>query len=220
MRLPFIPRTRPTLTASARPKREERSGQALVEFSLILAPFLLIIFGIIQMGLLFSTQLGLSTAARDSARYASTLMTTSSTQATTNGTIAYSDLRTVRLPQYVIAYSDSNLVTSGIQPTSISYCQYQNSGSPTTWSIRVRALVEYRQVLLLPLVSILIDGLDGTNDSKFRVGTREELRVEGPGLKASPAGIPACCACVVRGYASHRPVWGWWSSTSSSRCSS
>jgi Flp pilus assembly protein TadG len=192
MRLPFIPWNRPARAALARPMPRRQGGQALVEFSLILAPFLLIIFGIIQMGLLFSTQLGLSTAARDSARYASTLITTSAGQAATNGTNALSDLQAIRLPQYVIAYSGSNLVTTGVKPTSITYCQYQNGGTPTTWSIRVRAQVEYRQVLLLPIVSILIDGLDGTNDSKFRVGSREEMRVEGPGMKASPAGIPAC----------------------------
>lgn len=183
---------RHTRSRSAHDDRKAREGQALVEFSLILAPFLLIIFGIIQMGLLFSTQLGLSTAARDSARYASTMMTTSSSQAGTNGTTALADLRTRRLPQYVIAYTDSNLVTTGTKPTTVTYCQYQNGGTPATWSIRVRAQVEYRQVLLLPLVSILIDGLDGTNDSKFRLGSREEMRVEGLGLKASPAGIPAC----------------------------
>jgi Flp pilus assembly protein TadG len=192
MRLPFTPWIRPARTALARPMPPRQGGQALVEFSLILAPFLLIIFGIIQMGLLFSTQLGLSTAARDSARYASTLITTSASQAATNGTNALTDLQTVRLPQYVIAYTGSNLVTTGVKPTSITYCQYQNGGTPATWSIRVKAQVEYRQVLLLPLVSILIDGLDGTNDSKFRVGSREEMRVEGLGLKASPAGIPAC----------------------------
>ena len=192
MRLPFTPWSRPARAALARPVPPRQGGQALVEFSLILVPFLLIIFGIIQMGLLFSTQLGLSTAARDSARYASTLITTSASQATTNGTNALADLQAVRLPQYVIAYTGSNLVTAGTQPTSITYCQYQNGGSPATWSIRVRAQVEYRQVLLLPLVSILIDGLDGTNDSKFRLGSREEMRVEGLNLKASPAGIPAC----------------------------
>jgi Flp pilus assembly protein TadG len=177
---------------NAHDDRETREGQALVEFALILTPFLLIIFGIIQMGLLFSTQLGLSSAARDATRYASTLITTSSSQAATNGTAALTDMRSVRLPQYVIAYTDSNLVTTGGNPTTVRYCQYANGGSPTTWSIRVIAEVEYRQVLLLPLVSILIDGLDGTNDSKFRLGSSEEMRVEGLGLKASPAGIPAC----------------------------
>ncbi len=193
MRLPFTPRIRPARTAPASPTPRRR-GQALVEFSLILAPFLLIIFGIIQMGLLFSTQLGLSTAARETARHASTLITTSSAQATTNGTQALANMRASKLPQYVIAYTDSNLVTAGLpnQRTEVTYCQYANPGTPTTYSVRVRARVEYRQALLLPLVSILIDGLDGTNDSKFKLGSREEMRVEGLGLKTSPAGIPAC----------------------------
>src|SRR5688500_12363024 len=112
MRLPFTPWSRPARSAVASPMPRRQGGQALVEFSLILAPFLLIIFGIIQMGLLFSTQLGLSTAARDSARYASTLITTSASQANTNGANALTDLQTVRLPQYVIAYTGSNLVTT------------------------------------------------------------------------------------------------------------
>src|SRR5688500_18697474 len=98
--------------------RQARQGQALVEFALILTPFLLIIFGIIQMGLLFSTQLGLSTAARETARHASTLITTSSAQATTNGTQALANMRASKLPQYVIAYTDSNLVTTGTRPTT------------------------------------------------------------------------------------------------------
>lgn len=177
---------------NAHDDRETREGQALVEFALILTPFLIIIFGIIQMGLLFSTQLGLSTAARETTRYASTLITTSSSQASTNGTTALADMRTRRLPQFVIAYTDTNLVTTGVKPTTVTYCQYPNPVTPTTYSVRVRAQVEYRQVLLLPLISILIDGLDGANDGKFRVGSREEMRVEGLGLKTSPAGIPAC----------------------------
>lgn len=192
MRLPFTPWIRPTRTRPASPMPQRKRGQALVEFALILTPFLLIIFGIIQMGLLFSTQLGLSTAARETARHASTLITTSSAQATTNGTQALANMRASKLPQYVVAYTDSNLVTTGTRPTTVTYCQYTNPGTPATYSVRVRAQVEYRQVLMLPLVSILIDGLDGTNDSKFKLGSREEMRVEGLGLKTSPAGIPAC----------------------------
>lgn len=192
MRLSLTPWIRPARTAPASPMPQRKRGQALVEFALILTPFLLIIFGIIQMGLLFSTQLGLSTAARETARHASTLITTSSTQATTNGTQALANMRASKLPQYVIAYTDSNLVTTGTRPTTVTYCQYTNPGTPATYAVRVRAQVEYRQVLMLPLVSIIIDGLDGTNDSRFKLGSREEMRVEGPGLKTSPAGIPAC----------------------------
>ncbi len=185
MRLHFIPWNRPARTDLAGPMPPRQGGQALVEFSLILAPFLLIIFGIIQMGLLFSTQLGLSTAARDSARYASTLMTTTSSQAATNGTNALADLRNVRLPQYVIAYTDSNLVTAGGAST-VRYCDYQNQGTPTTWSIRVIAAGRVSPGPPTPV------GLDPYRRARWhqrqQVPTRLQRRDadRGPGLEGRP----------------------------------
>ncbi len=175
------------------PRPGTPQGQALVEFALVLLPLLLILFSIIQLGLLFSTQLGLSTAARETARYASTLITTSSAQATTNGSLALTDLRTRKLPQYVIAFSLANLNgTTDTPPSDVTYCGYANAGSPPTYSIRVVAQAEYRQVLLLPLVSNLLDGFDGMPDSKLRIGAREEMRVEGLPMKTFPTGISPC----------------------------
>lgn len=182
-----------------RPRRSTRHGpdvprgQALVEFALVLTPLLLILFSIIQMGLLFSTQLGLSTAARETARYASTMVTTSAAQAVTNGSSALTDMRTRKLPQYVVSFILTNLNnTTATPPSNVTYCQYANAGSPTTYSMRVVAKAEYKQVLLLPLISNVIDGFDGATDNKFRLGAREEMRVEGLLMKTAPAGVPGC----------------------------
>ena len=54
------------------------SGQGLVEFAIILPVFAFVVFGIIQGGFAFSTANGLSQAAREAARYASTLPTATS----------------------------------------------------------------------------------------------------------------------------------------------
>lgn len=193
MRLSITPRIRPTRTALASPMPQRRRGQALVEFSLVLTPLLLILFSIIQLGFLFSTQLGLSTAARETARYASTLPTSGSTAAATNGPLALNDLRTRKLPQYIVAFSLANLNgTTATPPSNVTYCRYTNAGSPATYSIRVVVRAQYRQVLLLPLISNLLDGHDGTTDGKLRMGAREEMRVEGPPLRTLPAGFAPC----------------------------
>ena len=184
----MIRRLRSNRAQGSRPQ-----GQALVEFALILTPLLLILFSIIQLGLLFSTQLGLATAARETARYASTLITTSAAQSLTNGSLALTDMRTRKLPQYVVAFNLANLnTTAATPPSNVTYCYYANPGSPTTYSIRVIARAQYKQVLLLPLISNIIDGFDASPDSKFRLGAREEMRVEGLSMKTAPAGVPAC----------------------------
>lgn len=193
MRFPLTPWTRPARTALASPTPQRQRGQALVEFSLVLTPLLLILFSIIQLGLLFGTQLGLSTAARETARYASTLATSGSTAAAVNGPLALDDLRTRKLPQYVVAFSLANLNgTAAMPPSNVTYCRYSNAGSPTTYSIRVVVRAEYRQALLLPLISNLLDGHDGATDGKLRLGAREEMRVEGPPMKTLPTGFSSC----------------------------
>ena len=61
-------------SASSR-RRDESSerGQALVEFSLVIGLFLLVIGGVVQVGLIFWTQNTITQIARDTARYAVTL---------------------------------------------------------------------------------------------------------------------------------------------------
>ncbi|MFM2105456.1 MAG: TadE-like protein [Chloroflexota bacterium] len=50
--------------------RPDERGQALAEFALILLPLLFILLGIIQMGIIFNTQVTLTNAAREGARAA------------------------------------------------------------------------------------------------------------------------------------------------------
>lgn len=176
------------------PRRSGRDaeGQALVEFSLVATPLFLVLFGIIQLGILFGSQEGLANAARDEARYASTVLTTTSTAASTNASAACTDLMG-RLQQYVPAFSTTNLATSGNR-TRIGYYYYQvPNQTPARYAVRVVVDVQYRQLLLLPIVGQLLDGFDGATDNRLRLAAREEMRVEGStfdpptGLATSPA---------------------------------
>ena len=56
-------------------RTDSERGQALTEFALVAPLLFLILFGIIQLGFLFGGQNGLTNAAREAARYASTLPT-------------------------------------------------------------------------------------------------------------------------------------------------
>ena len=60
---------RPASRLARRPFRRGRSeGQSLVEFSLILAPLLLLLLGVVQFGFIFNSYVTVSTAAREAAR--------------------------------------------------------------------------------------------------------------------------------------------------------
>lgn len=168
---------RPRLAARRRSARRPE-GQALVEFALVATPLLLVLFGIIQLGILFGSQEGLANAARDEARYASTVLTTTSTAASTNSSAACTDLMG-RLQQYVPAFATTNLATTG-NPTRVGYYYYQvPNQSPARYAVRVVVEVQYRQLLLLPIVGQLLDRFDGVTDNRLRLGAREEMRVEG-----------------------------------------
>lgn len=52
--------------------RTPRRGQALVEFSLVVLPLLMILMGIMQFGLLFWAQITLTQVGRDTGRWAAT----------------------------------------------------------------------------------------------------------------------------------------------------
>lgn len=60
----------------ARTPRDEHRGAAAIEFALILPLLIMLVFGIIQFGVLFNRQQGLHAAAREGARIASISNTT------------------------------------------------------------------------------------------------------------------------------------------------
>jgi Flp pilus assembly protein TadG len=157
--------------------RRSGAGQALVEFALVAPLFFLLIFGVIQFGILFGGQIGLGNAAREVARYASTVPANAS-----SATVAAQATAVMKrsIPGY-----------NGTGVTTVTYCYYPNPTTPVTYSQKVIVSITYAHTLFIPLVGVLIDGIDGTSDNRFTTGAREEMRVETLPLKTAPAGI-AC----------------------------
>jgi Flp pilus assembly protein TadG len=192
-----IPRSRP----HAGTRRCHPRGQALPEFALVLPLFLLVVFGIVQLGFLLAGQNGLSNAARETARYASTLPTPDTFVAgdcATNGSnakAAYDRLRTVSLPQYIPGFLAGNLTASSPlascgtaalnrSATGIGYCVASNPDG--TYALRVRATVVYRHPLFVPLVGRVF-----SSTNTWQLGVSEEMRVEGPD-RSTNGGFPPC----------------------------
>jgi len=149
----------------------------MVEFALVAPLFFLLIFAVIQMGILFGGQIALSNAAREVARYASTAPANS-------GALAVTQANAV-LPRSIPAYNPS------AASVAVNYCYYTNPTTPVTYSKKVIVTITYGHTLFVPLVGALIDGIDGTRDNRFTTTVREEMRVETQPLKSQPTGT-AC----------------------------
>ncbi len=170
------------------PTRRSR-GQALVEFALVLVPLMLIFLGILQFGFLYGTQIGLTNAAREAARYAAASQTATSAQATSHGTQVMSQLTTKILPNNVQSFYSANLVTAGAPHTQVCYASYKDPSG--NYSVRVTVEVEYRHPMLMPLIGSIIDGLDGTPNDGLRVGSKVEMPVGNQLLQTNPS-IDVC----------------------------
>ncbi len=179
--------------ATLRPSRRHH-GQALVEFALILVPLMLILAAILQFALALGTQVGITNAVREAARNAAASQTDTAALASANGHAVYVQLigSTGLLAKNVQAYRTSQLVVTGSPITQVCYRTYTDPASTTQVMVRVEA--HYRHPLFIPLISAILDGLDGSPDGAMRVGASEEIRVENPPSTIAPtlSGNPQC----------------------------
>ena len=67
--------------------KNNENGQTLVEFALILPILLLLVMGIIQFGIIFSAQIGITNAAREGARAAAVGYSVTEVQNTVSNTV-------------------------------------------------------------------------------------------------------------------------------------
>lgn len=142
--------------------RAER-GQALTEFALVTPLLALLLFGIIQFGFLIGGQVGLTNAAREAARYASTYQVTDF--ATRISTVTTNLVDNV-LPRSVFGYRSANLVAA-----TVTYCAYPNANDSATdpnYSVRVNVTIQYRHPIFFPFFG---DGLAATASESMRVET-------------------------------------------------
>jgi len=155
-----------------------------VEFAFVVPVLLVIMLGIVQLGWIFTSQIGLTNSIREAARYAATNRTVSPGEASTNAAATVTQLNAI-MPRNVNFYGAGNVSTA-----SASYCEYTDpKGDP---SVRVRVTVQYRHPLFIPLITGILDGVDGVADNALLATAVEEMRVENTPPLASSTGITSC----------------------------
>jgi Flp pilus assembly protein TadG len=157
-------------------------GQALVEFALVIPIFLLLLFAIIQMGLLFGAQNSLTSAVRETARYAAPYRVID--QAGAQDTC----------DNYVLGKLQdalhSNPLTSDTATREIPFVEYTWELEPGgTYFVQISVKADYKFPLYVPLIAQFLDGMDGINDNNLRLTAKEEMRIENPPL--APPAYPA-----------------------------
>ena len=158
-------------------KRSGDRGQALVEFSLILIPLALLLLGMIQLATIFSTQIGITNAARDAARLASVLTVTNPVDAAAGAQDVYDKLTTDLLPANVSNFS-SSLLVPGSGGTQVCYLETTTAPySASNPGVIARVKVVYRHALFVPLIGGILDGIDGTPNDGLHVGTSIDVPV-------------------------------------------
>jgi Flp pilus assembly protein TadG len=179
-----------------RPKRRGDQGQSLVEFSLVAPIFFLLVFGIIQLGLVFAAQNGLVDGVRNAARRAATYRVNDGSFDLTvwpDICTTIADEISLQLSKRVVGYNPANLTRS------ITYEWVQtpdDDAAVDEYFLVARVDATYRNQLYVPLVSFFIDQSDGSIDNHLALVASEQMRVENPGLTfttgVTPPTAPSC----------------------------
>jgi Flp pilus assembly protein TadG len=180
-------------------KRGSR-GQAMTEFALIAPIFFLLLFGVIQIGLLMASQNGLVNGVRDTARRAATYRVN---QDSFTDTSAFSAIcsavesnLSAKLAAGIPGFKSANL------HRTVSYTWIQNPDSTPsdtsddTYYLVANVTATYDNPLFIPLDN-LVRAMGFASTGYFQPGTfplsaSEQMRVENPSLTPTTRTTETC----------------------------
>jgi Flp pilus assembly protein TadG len=155
-------------------------GQALTEFALVAPIFFLLVFAVIELGILFGGQNGLVSSARELARYAAPYRVKTAVDATA----VCSDTRLSTTLTRWMAGSIPGYTAGNVGVRQVTYSWIANPDN-VTYHVQLEIHVSYRFPLHVPLVGGLLDGADGVSDNRFLLDAREQMRIENEDLTAT-----------------------------------
>jgi hypothetical protein len=167
-------------------------GQSLVEFALVAPIFFLLVFAVIQLGLIFAAHNGLVDGVRSAARRAATYRIN---EQSFDGSIWSSICGSIEQElvdrlggqqgqELVVGFNRANL------GGTIAYEWEQNPEGDYFLVAHISAT--YGNPLYVPLIGYFLDGTDGASDDKLTLTASEQMRVENPALDTPVISPPAC----------------------------
>jgi Flp pilus assembly protein TadG len=160
-------------------RRHGERGQGLAEFALVAPILFLLLFGVIQLGLIMAAQNGLVNGVRDATRKAATYRVNDlSFDAGSIGSIctAVGNQLTSDLSASIPGFTAANLVYS---------IAYEAQSDPGGWFIVAHISATYDNPIYVPLVGNVIHPSD---PATLPLDASEQMRVENPELTSAASG--------------------------------
>jgi len=157
----------------------------------------LILAGLVQFGFIYQRQIGIENAVRDAARRAATYTTDS-----TNAPLSASNAADVAHRIWTLLVDTGGLLRSNVSDYDASgtsliasnVCYRTGTDAAGKSAVYVKVAVTYAHQLFLPLITQIVDGIDGANDQALHISTSSEFQVGTATLDvgATPIGWPTC----------------------------
>lgn len=173
--------------------KESQRGQALAEFAFVAPALFLLLFAVIQLGLLMSAQNGLVNGVRDSTRRAATYRVSdvSFYGGNTLGAVC-ANIKTELV--YRLSAEIPGFVAGRLSPAPrIKYDWVQEPSG--TYSLMARITATYQEPLILPLDPLLdlwIGRDTGRFGNSYPLKASEQMRVENPPMSPSDLTTQMC----------------------------
>jgi Flp pilus assembly protein TadG len=147
----------------------------MVEFALVAPIMALILVSLVQFALIFERQIGIENAVRDAARRGATFTTETNAEAVTNSSFVWHLLTdTGGLLQANVQGYDGN--NPPLKEAEVCFRDETDASGKS--QVLVKVTVTYAHPLFLPLISQILDPIDGFQDSAFRAKTASEFVVQ------------------------------------------
>jgi Flp pilus assembly protein TadG len=172
-----------------RSRRRRARGQALAEFAIVAPLFFLLIFGVIQIGLVLAAQNGLVDGVRSAARRAATYrVNEGSFDATVWPAICTSignEINT-RMSTRVIGWAPSRLTKTVVY-------EWKQDTATNAYFLVAHISASYKNQLYVPLISAFLDRSDGVTDDALTLNASEQMRIENPALDPPTSLVAKSC---------------------------